>query len=96
MDTAVKNDEQPLSAPPLESVLRNDGRPVDERVVIEDEQLVAVVLVPDSSGAGADWGKQSDAALSQREEVDPGEVVSEEGDETEGKWRKQLDSDLSR
>jgi hypothetical protein len=68
MPTAVKNDEQPQSAPPVESVVRADGQPVNDQVEIEDEQRVAVVLVPDASGCAVIGISQSEAALNAGEQ----------------------------
>jgi hypothetical protein len=63
MNFSVKDYEQPLSVPPLESVVRDDGRPVGDRVDIEDEQPVDEVLAPDGPAAETDQSSQSDADL---------------------------------
>src|ERR1051326_3402037 len=54
---------QPLSIPPRESVVTDDGQPVDDRRAIADEQPVAVEIAPDSSDADPDQSSSDRKAL---------------------------------
>jgi len=77
MQGSAQETDQAMPVPPRESVVTDDGRPVDGQH-IEDEQAVAVEMAPDAADTDGDQSSTADADLSASAQPLPDEMSVDE------------------